>query len=266
MNLSLAGWSLEKLFRRPSDPLLLVDFPAYARDTFGLTAVELNNIFFASTEAAYLGRLVNAARAAGVQLLNIAVDEKGDLSSDDASARELGLVSYSRWIPIAADMGIAAIRANSGGAGITDPAAGIANAVDSFRRLIDLGQKHNVAVLMENHWGISSDPANMVQIMTQLDASHPRTAFGTLPDFGNWDDAANIRYDALRQIMPWAKAVHAKFNDIDEALNHPRFDHATCLQITHEGGYDGWLGIEYEGEGDPVEGVQRSIRKLRGLV
>ncbi len=38
------------------------------------------------------------------------------------------------------------------------------------------------------------------------------------------------------------------------------------LQITRGAGYDGWLGIEYEGKEDPMVGIERGIRKLRNLL
>ncbi len=158
MQLSLAGWSLHPLFRSAADPLQLLDFPRFTRDHFGIEAVELNNIFFVSTEPAYLNQLVKAADSAGVKLLNIAVDEKGDLSGEDDAARAEGLASYSRWVPVARELGCTAIRANSGGKTIVDRARAIERCIDSFRRLADDGQRHGVAILMENHGGLTQMP------------------------------------------------------------------------------------------------------------
>lgn len=265
MKLSLAGWSLQKLFRSTPPELALIDFSAYARDMFGIDAVELNSPFFASIKPDYLDDIVETAQAAGVKLLNIAVDEKGDLSSSDEGTRRLGLDSYGKWIPVAADMGITAIRANSGGGNAPDTEKALAKCIDSFRYLCDLGQKYEVTILMENHWGISSEAASMVRVMQALEETHDKKFFGTLPDFGNWPDTG-VRMDSIRAIMPWAKAVHAKVNDIDENLVHPRFDLAECVKITRAGGYDEYLGIEYEGDGEAIEGVKRSVRVLKPLL
>ncbi len=265
MRLSLAGWSLQKLFNSTPPSLTLLDFPAFTRDRFGLDGIELNNIFFASRDSAYLSKLREAAARAGTALVNIAVDEQGDLSHDEASQRELGLRNYGAWIPIAKELGIDAIRANSGGGALTDRARAVANCTDSFQRLADIGRKHGVRIMMENHWGLSMDPRSMVEVLTAVRSSHGADIVGALADFGNWDDATD-RYAALRMIMPLAMGVHAKVNDIDEALVHPRFDHARCLAIARECAYDGWLGIEYEGAVEPVVGVQRGVRKLRPLL
>ncbi len=265
MKLSLAGWSLHKMFRASERALPLLDFPRFTREAFGLDAVELNSPFFVSREPRYLGDLKRAADRAGVQLLNIAVDESGDLASEIESSRLDGINNYPRWIPVARELGCGAIRANSGGRTVTERDVAVANCIESFHRLIDEGEKHGVAVLMENHGGISSDADTIARMMSELGKTHAPGSFGTLPDFGNWPDTAD-RYASLRTIMPWAQAVHAKVRDIDEQLNHPAFDHARCVAIAKEFGYGGYLGIEFEGAGDPVEGVKRAVKKLTPLL
>jgi sugar phosphate isomerase/epimerase len=265
MQLSLAGWSLHPLFRAAVNPLQLLDFPRFTRETFGIEAVELNNIFFASTEPAYLKQLESAAHSAGVKLLNIAVDAKGDLASEDEAVRAEGLANYSRWVPVAGELGCTAIRANSGGKTIVDRGRAIQHCIDSFRHLANAGTKHGIAILMENHGGLSVDADSIIQVVEAVRESHGADAVGTLPDFGNWPDAAD-REGSLRKILPYARAVHAKVLDIDEALIHPKFDLARCVRITREAGYDGYLGIEFEGSGDVVEGVKRAVRKLKPML
>lgn len=265
MQLSLAGWSLNRLFRAASNPLKLEDFAAFTRDQFGLDAIELNNIYFESREVSYLNRLGLSAAKAGVRMLNIAVDERGDLASDDAAAREEGVLCSARWIDVARELGIRFVRFNSGGGKAIDRDRATRHCIDCFRRLADFAKPKGVSLMIENHWGISMEPARVTQIVKAVRKSHGEDTMGTLADFGNWPDDID-RYDALRQVMPLAFAVHAKFNDIDENLNHPRFDHAACLQIARDAGYDGYLGIEYEGKDDCVAGVKRGVRLLRRLL
>lgn len=272
MDISLATWSLQRLLRNTDTPINYLDVPALVRERFGIEALELNNVFFASRDADYLGQLKTAADKAGSRLLNIAVDEQGDLSSADPAARDTGLKSYGAWIPIAADLGINAIRANSGGRAINDaphgdPARDAAEqaCIDSVRRLCDIGQKHGVAILIENHGGLSADADSLASVVAAVRQSHGDNACGTLVDWGNWPDSVD-RWEALRKVFPYAMAVHAKVNDIDESLNHPRFDLGRALEITREAGYDGYLGIEYEGKDDPMIGIDRGVRKLRALL
>jgi len=265
LQLSLAGWSLQSLFRAKELPLSIYDFPRFTRDTFGITAVELNNIFFDSTRPTDLDRLRKAADDAGVAMLNIAVDEHGDLSNPNRAAREIAFANYARWIPVAAYLGIPAIRANSGGTAASDEDSADC-CIDSFRRLADVGQKHGVCILIENHWGLSFSPDFIVRLIKAVRLTHGDAAIGALADWGNWPDEID-RYDALQKVLPYAAAVHAKVNDIDENLHHPRFDHRRCVELTRAAGYRGYLGIEFESKTvEPVEGIRRGVRLLSGLI
>ncbi len=265
MQLSLAGWSLQKLFR--ANKLTLLEFPRFAREQFGITAVELNSPFFASRDPKYLAELVAAAKAADVRLLNIAVDETGDLGAEDPAERKLGVEKYGAWIPIAAAIGCGVIRANSGGKNIKNRAAAEAACAQSFVELGKSGRDHKVAVVVENHGGISVSADAIVQLVKTARREVGEQWVGALPDFGNWP--ADIdRYAALEKILPYAKAVHAKVLDIDEQLHHPAFDLARCVKLARESGYDGYLGIEFEGSNpaDPVQGVKLAVKKLTGIL
>ncbi|MDB5324763.1 MAG: Xylose isomerase protein barrel [Phycisphaerales bacterium] len=266
MKLSIAGWSLHKLFWAKEDALKLVDFPSLARDQFDLDAIEINNLFFDSTRPSQLDKLRSAAEKAGVTMLNIAVDEHGELSSIDRGARAVALANYARWIPIAAYLGIPAIRCNSGGQHAPNHKAAVECCIDSFRHLCEVGRQHGVKILIENHNGLSFDPAFIVELVRRVRLTQGEEAIAVLADFGNWPDTVD-RYAALGDVLPYASAVHAKVNDIDADLNHPRFDLGQCVKLCRSAKYDGHLGIEYEGEtADPIEGVKRGVRLLRKLL
>ena len=90
---------------------------------------------------------------------------------------------------------------------------------------------------------------------------------GTLPDFGNWcikwdrkSKTCKLKYDdyykGIKLMMPAAKAVSAKSNDFDENGNEIRIDYVKMLQIVKNAGYNGYIGIEYEGQRlSELEGV-----------
>ena len=98
---------------------------------------------------------------------------------------------------MAAEIGCTAVRANSGGKTIVDRDRAIERCTDSFRRLADEGAKHGIAILMENHGGLSADADSILRVIEAVRRSHGPDAVGTLPDFGNWPDDAD-RYGSLR--------------------------------------------------------------------
>jgi L-ribulose-5-phosphate 3-epimerase len=259
-SMSLAGWSLVRRFRAAENPLALLDFPRVAREEFGFDTVELNSPFFASLDGDYLDELSDSAAQAKVRLLGIAVDGMGDLASLDAVAREEGVQRHIPWFDAAMRLDCEFVRVNLGGHNTTDPEAAVRAGIASFGALAQAAGERGVTLVVENHWGLSADPANMVRIITTVNDGR----FGALLDFGNFPD--DIRYDALTRIAPYARTVHAKFKDFDANGAPLEIDVARCVTIVRGAGYTGNWGIEYEGKGDDHDGVVRSKQVLLHLL
>ncbi len=260
MKLSLAGWSLNERFMQKRNALRLLDFPKVARSRFGIDAIEPNNIFFESTTLKYLRELKKCARNEGVSILNIAVDEPFDMCQGGWLGRR-AVNGYAWWIPIAAELGCTAIRANSGGGDARSySSAQFQACADNFANLADRARPLGIRIVMENHWGLSGDPDRMLKVRKMSS-----NAFDFLVDFGNWPKTLD-RYAALEKIMPYAHAVHAKIYQIDANGRHPSFNLGRCVQIAKSAGYDGFLGIEYEGGGNQDEGVRRAMRELKKFI
>ena len=63
--------------------------------------------------------------------------------------------------------------------------------------------------------------------------------------------------------MPFAKAVSAKSYGFDESGNETTIDYARVLKIVTDAGYNGWVGIEYEGDDhSEEEGIQLTRQLL----
>ena len=101
--------------------------------------------------------------------------------------------------------------------------------------------------------------------------NHPM--FGTLPDFGNFP--MNKRgvytidvYDAIARMMPFAKGVSAKSHDFDASGREAHLDYTRILKIVTDSGYNGYVGIEYEGnklsEPEGIIATRNLLESLRG--
>ena len=113
---------------------------------------------------------------------------------------------------------------------------------------------------MENHGGMSADPANILKLFEMV--NHPN--FRVCPDFGNFADG--IRYEALDRIFNNPILVHAKTYEFGENGDHVPFDFARCVAIARKHGYDGYYSIEFEGPGDQREGIKKTIALLKKLL
>ena len=89
---------------------------------------------------------------------------------------------------------------------------------------------------------------------------------GTLPDFGNFhlgDDQWYDRYQGMKELMPFAKAVSAKSHDFDENGDEIHTDYYKMINIVNSFGYDGYIGIEYEGSSlDEYSGIKATKNLL----
>jgi sugar phosphate isomerase/epimerase len=55
---------------------------------------------------------------------------------------------------------------------------------------------------------------------------------------------------------------HAKGLDFDSAGNETKFNFPKCIEISKKAGFTGIYSIEYEGPGDPYQGVQKTLDEL----
>ncbi len=243
--ISLAQWSLHRTHEAGTlDPL---DFPAAAREQYGLDAVEYVNVFYAdkTEDRAYFGELHRRAEDAGVRSLLIMVDGEGDMGDPNSGQRHQTVEDHKKWLEIAKALGCHSIRVNAGSRG--SAAQQRDWVADGLRRLCKLADDYQLNVLVENHGGLSSNGAWLADVMGAV--NHPRC--GTLPDFGNFRIDGETWYDRYRgveELMPFAKAVSAKSNDFDASGNETHTDFHRMMRIVLDAGYRGHVGIEYEGE------------------
>ncbi len=258
MNLGLAGWSLNRRFK--AGELALLDFPKLVKDEFGLSVIELNSPFFESTADDYLAELTSRIDEAGARVVNIAVDLTYDLSATCCDQRRTDAVeAYAEWFDVALKVGSPCIRAFSGGPHEGDFDEEVMQAcIKSFGELAGLGKSKGVKIIVENHGGvIARDPDNLVRLMQSDDTGF----LGMCPDYGNFP--ADVRYDGIEKVMPWAVVVHAKMHEFDEMGEEAHMDIGRCLDITRAAGYDGDLLIEYEGKEADKTGVPKAIKLMR---
>lgn len=245
MNIGIAGWAIVDRFRREEDPLSLLDFCRVAREEFGLDRVELNNVFMASHEEAYLAQLREAAAEAGVIMEGMAVDGTGDLSTLDDAEREQAVDNAMEYFDVAEALGLEYFRVNTGG----DPDGGeemLAACIDSFSRLAAEGERRGIKIATENHGGMSKTADLMVELVEGVDSP----AMATLPDLGNFPE--DVLEESIARIMPWACNVHVKWTRRDA---DGRRDLPALMKVVNDAGFDGTLMIEDGGSGDKHIGV-----------
>lgn len=215
----------------------------------------------------WMDNLVDQFVKTGVSGYHISNDIPQNISDLDDEKRKAGIAAGKEWLKAASHIGVKAMRINTGGPFIAPQPQRpeglprndllekyLEKAILSYRELAEYGEKIDVVVTIENHWGMTANSINTRIIIAEVD--HPYLE--ACPDFCNWENKYML-YHALDDMMPFAKSiVHAKYWDRWENLDIER-----CVKILNKHNFQGKIALEYE-QG-PWNGIEGS-RKLMEAV
>lgn len=262
--ISLAQWSLHRrFFSGEASPM---DFAKIARQEFGIEGIEYVNQFYGDDLNEKLVRdLGTQANGEGVQSLLIMIDGEGALGAPEETERQRTVDNHKKWADAANRLGCHSIRVNAQSEG--SYMEQMKRAADGLVKLAEYCDPLGLNVLVENHGGLSSNGRWLSRVIEE--ANHPRV--GTLPDFGNFvineeTGEEYNKYQGVRELMPYAKAVSAKTFAFDERGQETTIDYDRMMAIVAAFGYNGWVGIEYEGEEhSEAEGIRLTRDMLERL-
>jgi len=263
---SLGEWALHRALFGKS--MKHFDVAKVAKCECGIDAIEYSAQFFMdkADDKEYLRELKSHASDNGVTAVLITVDGQGKLGDPDLAQRRQAATNHHKWVDAAKLLGCHSIRVNAFSDEQLSPDEQAKLVVDGLRPLVEFGAQRGINVIVENHGGLSSNGAWMVQVIKGVDLP----TCGTLPDFGNFSTqpgSAYDRYQGVAEMMPYAKGVSAKSYGFDSQGNETTIDYRKMLKIVVEAGYRGYLGIEYEGdtltELDGIRATKRLIETIR---
>lgn len=255
-DISLAEWSLHRTLWKKE--LINMDFPKYAKDEFGITAVEYVNSFFKdkAKDMKYLKELKQRTSDEDITNVLIMIDGEGRIGAADNKKRIQTVENHKKWVEAAKFLGCHSIRVNAFGEG-QGRKEKADRVIDGLSKLSTFAKDFDINVIVENHGGLSSDGTWLKQVLT--DVNMPNC--GSLPDFGNFHKYD--RYQGITDLMPFAKGVSAKSSEFDEAGNETQTDFYKAMKICLDAGYRGYVGIEYQGKklSEP-EGIRKTLALL----
>jgi len=272
--------------------ITMLDFPRFTRDTYaGVTAMDLWSSLFGdvqddshfvsqdvagrsrlefdpSTPASkrYLDRLVANMSSTGVTAKHVSNNAPRNLADLDEIKRLEGIRVAKIWLDACQQIGVASMRVNTGGPRIIPPSEikggypqnsaivpYLKKAIESFKELAGYGEKRGVKVTIENHWGLAAEPMNVRIILNEVNSPYCEAS----PDFCNWEHEYML-YHGLEALIPYASSmVHAK-----RWSRYPDVDIARCVRVLNKADYKGYISLEYEAGGDPVEGTLQLMKDV----
>ena len=259
-------------FNRPkNDPPIeqIIDHAA----AMGFDGVELLLVQMASEEVLYLNQLKKRAFHAGLDLMGFSTHQ-GFVNPDPAYRQEnIDLTIHQ--IELAYQLGIPTMRINTGRWGTSESfdelmanrgieptlegytdEDGFEWVIDAIGECLPKAEQCGVVLGLENHWGLGRTAEGVRRIVDQINSPWLKVTLDT----GNFLEDP---YDQLEQLAPDAYLVQAKtyygegkWYTLD--LNYPRIG-----EIMRRHDYRGYISLEFEGKGDPMEAVPESLRLLR---
>ena len=199
-----------------------------------------------------LNELRGARLRAGTQLVCWDVDT--DLTFADADTRRAQLAHIGTAIEAARFLGAPMLRITTGGT--EDDSAAVGRVVDTLRVALSVAVASGIRLAIENHFGLSTDPNTLVEIVKALNSPH----IGVCLDLGNFREGEAEA--GLQLLGPYAIHVHAKSHSFGADGEETKINYRAAMQALRAAGYDGMLSIEFEGDGSPAEG----IRKTKALI
>jgi len=262
--ISLAEWSLHKTLQ--AGKLTNMEFPAKAKNDFGIEAVEYVNQFFKdkAKNRSYLQELKQRTRDLGVKNVLIMIDEEGSLGSINEKERKTAVENHYKWVEAAKYLGCHSIRVNAAGKGTAEEVSDAA--VKGLSSLTQFANDFDIGVIVENHGGYSSNGQWLSNVIQKVDLP----GCGTLPDFGNFcisREEGNCikeydRYIGTKELMPFAKGVSAKSGSFNDDGIETRIDYYKIMKIVKDAGYRGYVGIEYSGDMPEDKGIKATKKLL----
>ncbi len=253
----------------------------------GFEGVEIMGLYHDPQESDrdYAARLGEHCRALGMPVVSYTVG--ANLLCEDDAQLNAEIERLRAQIDLAVLLGAPRMRHDAAwgfgslarhGRGFDQVVNGLA---DACREVTDYAAGKGVETMVENHGYFCQDSRRVEKLINAVG----RDNFGALCDIGNFLCADETPAEAAGRLAPYVKYVHCKdfhfrsgdWDDPGEGflrtrggnfirgaiLGHGNVPVRRCLRALHDGGYDGWLGIEFEGIEERFYAIGLSLANLR---
>jgi sugar phosphate isomerase/epimerase len=207
------------------------------------------NAQFSAQSDDYLAQVKAAANEAGLPFGCLAVDG-AHTYEPEAEKRRANRAAAYRWLEVAEKLGARQVRIDAGGPeDMPDEIFEII--VTGYQDIIQRANDKGIEVLVENHWGPTTIPANVVRLLAAVDG------LGLLFDSNNW--AAGMQQQGWEMCAPYARSVHIKTFEFDENGSDPTVDIPKVVRMLVAAGFDDVWGIEsVPRDGDEYGAIQKT--------
>ncbi|MCD6301994.1 MAG: sugar phosphate isomerase/epimerase [Anaerolineae bacterium] len=151
-----------------------------------------------------------------------------------------------------------------------DPAVERARVVDAYRRVMPVAEELGVVCCLENHSSVVSDIDGLLQLLNDVGSPNlvpnpdPTNVVRGFFRRDPTDDERRQVLDAAARYLPGAGNLHIKIDTFTDGRPDkvPMDEIVAVAKASH---YDGWIVLEYCGQGDPRPVHAEAVPYLRAL-
>ncbi|MBQ1863035.1 MAG: sugar phosphate isomerase/epimerase [Thermoguttaceae bacterium] len=239
----------------------------------GFDAFEVLEQQLDRTDLSYLHNLRREALKSGISLNCMSTHQT--FVRADKDERKANIAKTEHSIDVANEMGIPAIRVNTGRwdywgsfdalmehRGIEKPLEGHTDdeafdwCIEAFEELVQYAEHRGVTLCLENHWGMARTAKGLLRILNAVDSPW----LGCMLDTGNFLDDTMEQMEA---IMPRATFVQAKTYYGGGVWYELPIDYAKIGELFRKYKYRGYVSLEFEGKEAADVAVPKSLALLR---
>ena len=239
----------------------------------GFDGVEILHRQMTDESRPALNRLKQVAFRNAVDLVMLSIHQ--DFVTPDPAERQKDIDHTIRCLQLASQLGIPCIRLNSGRwntirsfddlmkvKGEEPPIEGHTDddafrwVIESIEKCLPVAEREGVVMMIENHWGLTTRPENVLRIHKAVDSPW----LGVNLDTGNY---AGDPYAGIATLAPHASIVQAKTYYGGGEWYTLDLDYPRIARILREAGFSGWVSLEMEGREAPETAVPKSLDVLR---
>lgn len=261
LRLSIAAYSYRKyldLKAKPQPSMTLEDFAEIAAG-LELDAIEPTGYYFADTSPEYLARLKGRCIRLGLDVSGSAVGNNFCIS--DPEKLKTQIASVKKWTEHTSLLGGKALRIFAGNVdkGDTEEKAR-GRCIEAIQECCDHAAKFGVYMALENHGGIVTTVDQMLSIIKAV----KHDWFGVNLDTGNFHSADP--YADLEKLVPYAVNVQIKTEIVRAGKQKEDADLKRLIDMLRQGGYRGYVALEYEAAEEPKTAIPKHVETLKKLV
>ncbi len=229
--------------------LTIESVPAFYR-TLGLRGVSINSSYLKSLDNNTLARIKKAFQDEQRVLSSLIFD--GNLISDNEAANRRQIEENKQLLRAAGYLGAPLVRIKLPATGRgADATLRTERIIAALKEMLPIAKQLGLKMAIEDDGGPVQNVEGVLRIIKETDPS----IVGVTIDFNKTESNS---YDGVAKLAPFAYDIHAKAYGFDRYGDESTIDYRKALTPLERSGYGAAISIEFQGNGDPVDGVMKT--------